>query len=158
GLSRMLNRPLSNDDLHDAVSFYAPVGIALACLLLFSFILTLGFSPRTAILCTGFYGLGTITWLYSYLFLTEPLATAATVGAVYSAYLYKIKNRYRWLYISGFLSGLAANSREISGVMALPILTYVLLVGWQNAKDAALKSKLTGGLIQTGIFLLGFLP
>lgn len=157
--SNLMKRPLSAEELLLITTFSGPFIGALTCLLLFQFVLALGFNARAAFLTVCSYGLGTSAWAHLTYLGTEPVAALTILAAVYTAYLYKSRRRYFWVYLSGFFAGAAVAARDLSIFLVVPpVLLYLIVLRWQSEKNHSWRSNVLGAAGQTFVFALGVLP
>lgn len=93
---------------------------SLTGILLFRYLLTLGFSLRASMACSLTFGIGTVAWPYARFFFAEPLAAFGMLLALYGCTLF---HRTRHLH-SAFLCGLGLGVTVLAfsaGVIASPI-------------------------------------
>ncbi len=129
-----------------------PIATALTVLLFFRLCHELTGSSREAFCGSVLLGAGTITWVYSSTFWTQPLVTVCTFGAFYCLCLYRRTSASSLLVLAGTLLGYSFITRYLS-ILALPFL-LLYVVRQQPKKGRALWKSLTLVALPVATFAL----
>ena len=128
---------------------------AATVVLVFLFTITLGYSNRTSIFISVFYGLGTIAWPLSKHPFDYPIATFFILLAIYFMYLYVAGKKSSYLMISAVSFGVAFITRTNS-ILALPSIFLLMIISLLKCPDFKATVKLT--LRNVILFSIAFLP
>lgn len=89
--------------------------------ILFTYLLSLGFSLRTSLACSLVFGLGTLAWPYARWFFSEPATAMGLLLALYGCSLFHRASAFRPAFLCGLGSGIAIFASPAS-IIVLPIL------------------------------------
>jgi hypothetical protein len=111
---------------------------ALTASLLFTWLLDLGFSTKTALTGAFGYGLGTVAWVYARMFWESSLLALCFLAAVWTAYraVYRANSSRHWMWV--LLCGLAVGcglSLRFEAILATFLVGVFL--GWNLATQEA---------------------
>jgi hypothetical protein len=142
------------------VSLLNAIVTAMTGLLIFMFVLRLGFSLVTSIGVALIFGLGSIAFVYAKYLFSEPLAGFLLLLAAYMLFAYRQEGGRRHLVIAGVAAGFAVLARA-NNLLLLPIFAlYLLTNGRINEKgnDAPLPSCPPAPFLPLVVFILSVAP
>ncbi len=93
----------------------------LTAVLVFLFVVGLGYRRATAVVVALVFGLCTLSWVYAKYFFSEPVAALGLFAAWYGLWLYRRKGAPWLAGLAGLAWGLAQNTRLVHAI-ALPLL------------------------------------
>lgn len=123
-------------------------------LIIFRFVFALGYSMRTSVLVSIFYGLGTMAWPQAKHPFDHPVETFFVLLSVYSMYRYSTIRVRLNLIISAFSFGMAFITRNTS-VLIMPSLAVLLVAFSYKKLDTKWLREATKDFL---IFFVVFLP
>jgi hypothetical protein len=123
--------------------------------LIFLFTIALGYSKRSSLLVSIFYGLGTFAWPLAKQPFDHPIETFFILLSVYSLYLYVTNRKISNLLLSAFSLGFAFITRPTSILVIPPLL--VMLV-FYSVKRFDRRTVIKMVLRDSVMFSLIFLP
>lgn len=121
--------------------------------LLFGVSRMLGFSPLPSLLAALLFGFATFAWPYSKTFFGEPLSALLLLAAIAGALRIRSTGQASAALWSGICLGLAIGVKWSNGVVALPLLVFVLAI---TTKQRRLLIAWASPLAVTLGFLLWF--
>jgi len=137
------------------VSFLNQVVVAASGVILFFFIINLGYTKKTALTITIFYALGTLAWPQSKHPFDHPVEMFFVLLAVFYAHEYSKDGRTRSLLFSSASLGYAFITRAPAVLAVLPI--FLLLYVGRSQNDVAEKG-MSAFLKDCVIYFLVFSP
>lgn len=139
-----------------AVSYFMQLVSALTSALLLALFLELGFGPRTALITTAIYGLGSIAWPYSKYFFTEPLTGFFLVAVFYCLVRIHHGRQGRVFFYCGLGLGLGGLNSTLVFIVAGPIAGLVLIWTQLSELKAGNWSRVVARLLAFGLPVLVF--
>lgn len=146
------------------VLLLSPLYTALTVMLLYQAVIMLGYSQRSAILTACCYGLGTMAWVYSKTFFSEPLGTLLLVVAFVALLKYARTPRLDFVAASGLAVGFGV-ATKVAEFINVPLL-FLYLVWLLYAKRDTLDRRawiqaivvwgVSAGAIVAGVGLYNF--
>jgi hypothetical protein len=136
----------------------APVTAATGAVL-FSFVVSLGYSRRTAWLAAGAFGVASMAWPYARTFFSEPLAGLLLILAVERAHSASARHDRRALLISGIATGLLIATR-IAALVTVPLLMLYVAAITVSCLGASrgMAERLRVMAAHLGLWSLGLVP
>lgn len=128
---------------------------AATVVLVFLFCGRLGYSRRSSIYASIFYGLGTMAWYYAKDSGEHVLETSFVVLSFFGMYRYMSNEKARYILISGASFGMAFLTRGNSMLVALPLF---LMLPANYIKKYDLRKTLTLILRDAGFFSISVIP
>jgi hypothetical protein len=146
---------LSGSNPGSAVSLINHLVGAAAVILIFRFLMVLGYSRRTSLLVSMFYGIGTIAWPIEKQPFDHTLETFLVLFSVYWIYQFHSNCKTsRLIYSSAFL-GFAFLVRPTSILAVASIAIFIVL---HNLKLSETRKPFPSMIKDIGLFFITFLP
>lgn len=136
------------------VSLINQTAIALSGVILFLFIIDIGYSKKTALTVTFFYAFGTVAWPYSKHPFDHPIEMLSVLLAVFCAHLFVKTRAKRYLLLSSISLGFAFLTRP-PAVFALPPI--LILLTFSRLTDLK-KEDVFAGIRDCAVYSMAFLP
>ncbi len=146
---------LSGSNPGQAVSLINHLVGAAAVLLVFRFLIALGYSRRTSIVVGMFYGIGTIAWPIEKQPFDHTLETFFVLLSVYWIYQYHIGLKTSRLIYSSASLGFAFLVRPTSILVVVSMAIFIVL---HSLKSTATRRFLHSTTRDLGLFAVSFLP
>jgi hypothetical protein len=116
------------------VSLFNQLAAPLICVLVFMFLLELGFSPAISFFTTLVFGFGTAVFVAAHEFFQHPLETLLLLGTIYVLFVNRANLRTRHALLSGALLGFGLLTR-IDLVIIAPAIGVYLAAMTRNARQ-----------------------
>jgi hypothetical protein len=117
------------------VSLFNQLVAPLICVLVFMFLLELGFSTATSFFTTLVFGFGTAVFVAAHEFFQHPLETLLLLGTIYVLFVNRANLRARHALLAGALLGFGLLTR-IDLVIVAPAIGVYLVAITRNAQQA----------------------
>ena len=124
---------------------------AFSCIFFYLCARTLGFKEKTSISLTLFYGLGSFVWPYAKFGFPDPLSGLFTIGSVFFAISYTLKQSRIQLFGCGLFMGCMCLTRLTTALFVPAIILYLLLKELSHSSSKSPRSI----FLNTLIILLG---
>ncbi len=138
----------------NAVSVINLLAGAATAVTVFLFSISLGYSKRSSVLVSIFYGLGTMAWPLAKQPFDNTIETFFVLNSAYFMHLYTGNRKIRCLILSSFSLGFAFITRHTS-LLALPLL---VLIAAPYLKKKDFRGTLKSLIREISLFSIPFLP
>lgn len=139
----------------ETVSVLNQLVVAASGIVLFLFIMNLGYIKKTALIVTVFYALGTIAWPQSKHPFDHPVEMLFMLLAVFYAHIYVKGGRTGYLLLSSASLGYAFITRAPAILALLPIFVYLF---YRHLEDDVTKKRISVALKDCAVYSFVFLP
>lgn len=129
---------------------------AATVVLVFLFVILLGYSKRVSLLVALSYGLGTFAWPLTKQPFDNTMETFFVLFSVYLIYLYNVNQKTPFLLFSAFSLGFAFITR-LTSILVLPSLFIIVMYSFSK-KSKGLKRILRNITKEILLFSLAFIP
>lgn len=129
--------------------------VAVSGIIVFLFIVNIGYSKKTALTVTLFYATGTLAWPQSKHHFDHPAEMLFVFLAVFYAHVYLKGGRTRHLLLSSTSLGYAFITRAPAVLALLPICVFL---SYSRLEDGISKKRILVALKDCSIYFLSLLP